>query len=349
MKKKLFALLALGAIVLGAASVGLADTKVKKKAAAAQLLALLPPSDAVMTVDGNRLFGEALPQILSANQPLLADILGKFDEIKTRTGIDFKQFQQIAIGVNAVKGATESDYRFEPLVLARGQFNAGGLVAVAKIASNGKYREEKIGDRTVYVFSAKEIVEQSRGKIPNTMIAKIVEKVLLGLSDEMAVTAYDANTLALGSLARVREALDTKARVGDDVLSLIARKPNAILNFGARIPPGAAQYLGLDNDELGRNVDAIRFLSGSMDVLDGKTSVWLAARTVNAEQAKGLKDMLDGLQAVGKAVLGNAKSPDKRVYGRMVESAKIAQTGNEVTLDLVVPQADLDVIVGEKK
>ncbi|MEP6900894.1 MAG: hypothetical protein ABJA66_04040 [Actinomycetota bacterium] len=349
MKKKIFALLTVCAVVLSAANVSLANTKTKKKAKNDnQLLALLPPSDSAMTVDAKRFFGEALPQILSGNQPLLANILGKFDEIKTQTGIDPKQFQQVAIGVNTIKGAG-NEYNFEPLLLARGQFNAAGLIAVAKIASNGKYREEKIGDKTVYVFSAKEIIEQNKGKITNSMISKILDKLLAGLSNELAVTTYDDKTLALGSLARVREMFEAKTRISGEVLGLISRKPNAIINFGAKVPSGLSQFIELDNDELGKNLDAIRLLSGSMDVLDGSTMVSMSAKTVNAEQAKGLKDTLDGLQAVGKALLGSAKSADKKVYARMIENAKIAQSGNEVMLDLQVQQTDLNVIIGAKK
>ncbi len=350
MKKNIFAWLTVCAVLLSAVGIGFADTKAKKKAKNDnQLLALLPSSDAAMTVDAKRFFGEALPQILAANQPLLAEILGKFDEIKAKTGIDFKQFQQIAIGVNAVKGAN-NEYNFEPLLLARGQFNAAGLVAVAKVASNGKYREEKIGDRTVYVFSAREIIEQNKGKITNSMISQILDKILAGLSDELAVTTYDDKTLALGSLVRVREIfVEQKTRLSSEVLQLVSRKPNAIINFGARVPNGLSQFLELDNDELGKNLDAVRFLSGSLDVLDGTTAVSMLAKTVNTEQAKGLKDTLDGFQAIGKAILGSSKSADKKVYGRMVENAKIAQAGNEITLDLQVPQADINVILGAKK
>lgn len=349
MKKKIFAFLTVCTVVLSAISLSFADTKGKKKVKNDnQLLALLPPSDALMTVDAKRFFGEALPQILSGNQPLLAEILGKFDDIKTQTGIDVKQFQQVAVGVNAIK-VSEKEYDFEPLLLARGQFNAAGLVAIAKIASNGKYREEKIGDKTVYAFSAREIIEQNKGKISNSMITKILDKMLAGLSNELAVTTYDNNTLALGSLVRVREMLETKVRIGGEVLEMISRKPNAIINFSAKVPNGLSQFVELDNDELGKNLDAIRFLNGSMDVLDGSTTVSMSAKTVNSEQAKGLKDTLDGLQTIGKALLGGSKSPDKKVYGRMIENAKIVQNGNEVMLNLQVPQADINVILGEKK
>ncbi len=349
MKKKFFALFAVCAVMLSVVNVGFADTKRRKKANNVnQLLALLPNSDAALTIDAKRFFGDALPQILSGNQPMLAGILAKLDEMKAKTGIDVKQFQQIAAGVNIISGVGNT-YNFDPVVLARGQFNAAGLVSVAKIASNGKYREEKIGERTIYIFSPKEIVEQNKGKISNSMITKIIDEMLDGLSNELALTSYDNNTLALGSPARVREMFETNLRLTGEVMSLATRKPNAIVSFGASVPNGLAQIFDLDNDELGKNLNAIKFLSGSMDVLGTNTIVSMSAKTTNAEEAKELKETLDGLQVVGKAILGGAKSPDKKVYGRMLENAKIAQTGNEILLDLQVPQTDLNIIIGEKK
>jgi len=75
MKRKIFALLTVCAVVLSAVSINFAGPKAGKKAKTNnQLLALLPPSDAAMTVDAKRLFAEALPQILSANEPMLTEI-----------------------------------------------------------------------------------------------------------------------------------------------------------------------------------------------------------------------------------------------------------------------------------
>ena len=52
---------------------------------------------------------------------------------------------------------------------------------------------------------------------------------------------------------------------------------------------------------------------------------------------------------VGKALLGGSKGADKKVYSRMVENAKISRTGNEIMLNLQVPQTDINVLIGEKK
>jgi len=348
MKNKIFALLMVCAVVMSAVSVGFAQLKDEKKAKTNnQLLALLPPSDAAMTVDAKRFFGEALPQILSANQPLLTEITSKFDEIKTRTGIDFKQFQQVAIGVSSIK-AVENGYDFEPLILGRGQFKADGLITIAKTASNGKYREEKIGNRTVYIFSPQEVIEQNKAKIGNSMLSDIFSKILVGLNKEMALTTYDDNTLALGSLVRVRELFESKTRIGGEVLDLVSRKPNAIVNFGALVPSGLSQFLDLEDDELGNSLKGVRQLFGSVDVTGGNTTVAIVAKTAEAPQAKVLKDTLVGFQGFA-GILKGSKREDQKIYGRMLENVKIAQNANEVTLDLQVPQTDLNVIVGAKK
>src|SRR5262245_52494526 len=105
MKKKIFALLTVWVVVFGLVGAGFAQTNGVSKTAKTnnQLPALLPPSDAALTVDTKRLSAEALPQILSANQPLLTEILGHLEEIKTRTGVDYKQFQQVVVGVSAIR------------------------------------------------------------------------------------------------------------------------------------------------------------------------------------------------------------------------------------------------------
>ena len=349
MKKNIFALVAMFAVVLGSVGFGSAQTKGNTKAKTTQLITILPPSEAAMAIDAKRMFGEALPQILSGNQPLLTEILAKFDEIKSRSGIDYKQFQQVAIGISSIKSANGGEIDFETLVLARGQFNSTGLMTAAKIAANGKFREEKIGERTVYVFSPQEVIEQNKGKIPNSKFTDTLMKMLSGLNKEMAITSYDENTLVIGSLARVRELFDAKTRISAEVLGLVSRKPNAIVNFGALMPTGLAPFMELDQDNLGKSLAGIRQLSGSMDIVSGNTVVSLAAKTAEPEQAASLKDTIVGFQSFLPGILKGQKGEDKKVYARMLENARIAQTGSEVTLDLQVPQADINVIIGEKK
>ncbi|MGI8638372.1 MAG: hypothetical protein ACR2MG_00230 [Pyrinomonadaceae bacterium] len=353
MKKKIFALFVACAFVINGIGAVFADTNSNKKAGqTSQLVALLPASDGVMTLDVQRLLNDALPQILSGNQLMLSKVLGKIDEIKNQTGIDLRQFQQVAVGV-ATKQLSAKEIDFEPVVLARGTFNAGALLAVAKVASKGKYREEKIGDKTVYVFTMKEVVKkdkpQNKPAVKDSWFDKAIDRMFTGLSRELAVTSYDNNTLAIGSVARVRETLQTKTRIDSQFLDLIYRKQNVVMSFGANLPNGLSGFIDLDNDELGKNIDAIRQIYGTLDVVGENTNLQVTARTSKPEQAQGLQETLEGLQMVGKALIGGSKSVDKKVYGRMIDNAKISRNGNEIMLNLQVPQTDINVLIGEKK
>ncbi len=342
MKYKFFAFAAVFAFLLSNSSAISAQTKPKN-----QLAALLPTSDGVVTLDVQRILNEAAPQVL-ANKPLmLGNINAKIDEIRDKTGLDARQFEQIAIGV-AMKEVSAREVDLEPLFLARGKFNANALIAVAKIASNGKYREEKIGSRTVYVFTGAEIVAQNKPKTKNSWIDGVFERMISGFTKEIAVTAYDGNTLAFGSLARVRETFDDKPRVSNEVLSLITKKPNAVMSFGAKLSKGLSPFLNLDNDELGKTLDSVRQMSGSLEVSSNNTTVSVTAKTLNVEQAQSLQETLEGLQMLGKAFLGG-KSEEKQVYMRMIDRAKFTRNQTEVNLDLQVPQSDINILLAGVK
>ena len=347
MVKKVVVVIIALAFVLTALSAAFSETKKDKSLQAAQLAAVLPESDGVLLMDSNRFFSEALPQVLSANQPKLDKIMSEVDKIKAKTGIDLEQFEQVAVGVKMKKvGANEID--FEPVILARGTYNAAALVAVAKLASNGKYRTEQVGNRTIYVFSAKEIAKDNKPKTKDdSWFDKFIERTINGLTNEIAVTGYDSNTLAIGTIGRVRETLQSKTRLNSGLLDLVYRKQNAVMSFGANLPNGMSDFVNLGNDELGKNIDSIRQVYGAMNVNGADATVSLTAKTQKAEQAKNLYETMVGLQMVGKALIGT-KSADKQVYTRMVENAKISNNGSEVIFDLAVPQSDIDILLGKK-
>ncbi len=348
MRNKIFALLAVFAFALNGIGTVFADTKTNKKVnQTSQLAALLPASDGIITFDMQRLLNEAIPQILSGKSQTLGDVNAKIDEISQKTGLDLRQFEQVAVGVST-RQISSQKVDLEPFVLARGKYSAGALIAVAKLASKGKYREEKIGNRTVYVFSAKEIVEQNKPQTKSSWLDKAIDRIIQGLTKEIAVTSFDNNTLAFGSLARVRETFESKTRVNAEVLSLINRKPNAIVSFGAKLPNGLSKFVDLDNDELGTTLDTIRQVSGAAEVSGGNTTISATAKTLKTDQAQSLQDMVTGLQMIGKALLGSSKSADKQVYVRMIDNAKITRTASEVSLDLQVPQNDINILLGAK-
>lgn len=358
MKKKFFALLIACAFSLNAASVAFAQVRtMETERQTPALAASLPASDVVVAVNTQRILNEALPQVLSNNPSLLKKILGEMEKIKGQTGVDLRQFEQFALGI-ASKNVSPSDLSFEPLMLVRGSYNPGAMIALAKIAIGGKYREEKVGDKTIYIFTpppAKVKIAPPSGNPQNnkapaksSVFEKALDKMFADLSREFAVAAFDNNTLAVGSTTRLRETLQTRTHIDAEVLGLVNRRPNALMSFGARVPNGMSGFLNLDNDELGRNIDSIRQISGLVDVADGNAMLSLAAKTLKPEQAQSLRETLEGLQMLGKAFLGGAKEANKKAIGRIVENARVTNNADEVMLDVQVPQSDIDILIGVK-
>lgn len=344
MKTKLLAIFTLSILVLNTAASAIVDTKVKKAADSAALVAMLPASDGVVVFDIKTFLGSALPQLLSGNQAMLAEVTKAIDEAKTKTGIDVRQFETLAAGISATKIA-EKKYDQDSVVIARGQVNAGGVLAAAKLAAKGKYREEKVGERTIFIFEAREVVAQNAPQAPGATPG-VLKKALGAFSKEMAAFALDANTLAFGSVEKVKATAVGTTKVEKDITDLLYKTPASVGSFAARVPDGMSAFLPLENDELGKNVDSIKYLYGSMNVSGSGTALSATARTLQPQQATGLKETLDGLQMLGKAFLGSAKGADKQVYARLVDNVKFSANGNEVSMDLAIAQSDIDFLIG---
>src|SRR5688572_16408301 len=209
MKKSAFTAIAasllLFSFVFGTFAADVKKRPVKRavKAKANPLISMLPASDAVVAINGKRFFGDALPKVLSANQKLLGEILTKLDNIQSKTGVDLRRFDSIVAGANIITKAA-NDFDLDPVVIARGTIDAAALVETAKKSGEGKFKEETIAGRTVYLFSSREIVAQFKQLDPNA-VPKHVE-----LKNDVAISVLDTSTIVFGSLNRVREALEHK-------------------------------------------------------------------------------------------------------------------------------------------
>lgn len=346
MKRNFFAVITIFAVTLSAVMFSFAQTKTSKPVSQANNLAvMLPKSDGVAVIDMKRLTQDAIPQILSSNVPLLGEINGHLEAVKNQTGIDLRQFEQVAVGMNFKQTETKK-ITFEPVVLARGKVDIKNLLAMAQTAAADKVREEKVGDKTVYVFRLKEIIEANRPATagPNGTDDKMINRI----PAEIAATAFDNQTLAIGTLDKVNEVVAGSSHVSSELLSLANRQPNGIMNFAANVPAGISQLWNLEQDELGKTIDSIKLIYGTMDMVNTNTTVSLAAKTYKPEQAKDLEDTLVGLQMVGKGLLGGMQGNDKQIYAKILETAKIARTADQVTINLQVANSDINTLLGKK-
>ncbi len=350
MKSRYFAFFSIFAVALTAAFVTAsadATSARAKKAEIARLVAMLPASDGVVVIDSKRFVTESLPRILSSDQAVLNEVNAKIAEMEATTGIDLKKFEQIAVGV-AIKRVSTKEFDYEPVAVANGDINAGALIAVAKLAAKGSYREEKIGDKSVYIFAAKDLTK-SAPKPASSKVADLLDKGLKGMTKDVAVAALGQNTIAIGSVPRLRETLAGGTSVGADITSLLTTKETTVMTFAMRPPGGMSALVPLDNDELGKNLDAVQYLSGAMDVAPTGSSLAVNARMKEVQQASDLRDTLDGLKMVGGAIFGGSKRADQQLYGRLIKNIKVESRGTDVSLAVSIAQADIDKLVGGVK
>jgi len=342
-----FSCLCLLVLNLSGSTAALTGDAKKARAAQSDLVAMLPASDGVVTLDVKRFFSDALPKVLASNQPMFEKVVAAMDKMKTRTGIDVRQFDHVAAGVTAKKLA-EKKYDIEPVVVARGPLSSAAVLDAAKSRSNDKFRQEKAGTRTIYIFSTSDLADAA-AKAPVTGDKDLADKLVGKLSKEIAVAEMDANTIVFGQLDLVRRAALGQSRVSSELTSLLNKRPLSVVNFAAKMPTGMSAFLPLDDDDLGKNVEAIRFVYGSIDMAGDSVSMAVTARTLQPTQAKALLETLEGLQLIGKAFIGGVKGPERQVYARLIDNAKFSAKGNEVAFELQVPQSDIEILVGMLK
>lgn len=344
MKSRFLALLfifAMGASIVPVASAEGFDTK--SAAPANPLVTMLPASDAVVAFDPKRFFNEALPKVLASNQPMLSRVVGHVEEFTAKSGIDVRKFDSVAIGAS-MKPVDNKNLDVDIVAILRGEMSASGLVAVAKLASKGSYREVKIGELPVYVFSVKNAVKKAKAPSANAKPASALDRAFDKMLSEIAVTSTDGNTLVIGSLARVTQTLEKKTPLSPELSSLLNERSTSILSFAAQMPAGIAAAIPLDMDEVSKQISAIRVASGGIDMTNDGALIGMVVRTHRAEQAKNLSDMMTGLRELFGPILTRSKRTDQQLYGRLVSNAKIGFRGSEVTLDLTIPQADLSAL-----
>jgi hypothetical protein len=302
--------------------------------AAPTLMSSLPQSDAVAQVKMKQLLSEAMPRILAGNPTKLSEVNASLDRFKDRTGLDPRMFDQVALGIRFTY-PSEGVTKVQTVALADGTFSAAGMVAAGRVASNGKYREEKYQDKTIYIFSIDENIK------------------LLGLFDvkigELAAAPLDTNTLALGDPTGVRSVIDasrSRKRANAELIALANRDPNAVIGFGSNITEQLVANLDIGNAPIGADLKTLRQAYGSVSTTETDLQLFLAARAVNAEAAKNFGDTLEGLKQFGALFVGRLSGAKGVLAKSALSNMKISSAANELQIRTSVAQAEVGPLLG---
>ena len=298
------------------------------------LMSSLPQSDAVAQVKMKQLLSEAMPRILAGSPAKLSEANASIDRFKDRTGLDPRMFQEVALGVRFTY-PSEGVTKARTVALANGTFSAAAMVAAGRVASNGKYREEKYQDKTIYIFTVDENLK------------------LLGLFDvrigELAAAPLDTNTLALGDPAGVRSVIDagrSRKRLNAELIALASRDPNAVIGFGSNITEQLIGNLDIGNAPIGADLRTLRQVYGSVGTTENDLQLFIAARAVNAEAAKNFGDTLEGLKQFGALFVGRLSGAKGVLAKSALANMKIVADANELQIRTTVAQAEVGPLLG---
>ena len=298
-----------------------------------ETLSYLPASDAVMLIDVRRMLNETLPRILAGDKVKMGQANSEIDKFKTRTGIDPRAFDRVVVGLRYVyPNATTT--RLETIAIAHGTFDAKALAAAARLAANGKYREEKYRNATIMIVG---INEQMK------MLGLWNMKV-----NELAICALDTKTLAIGNISTVRTAIDAGKRgraANGALIALASRDPQAVVGFGANLPRELMANLNVGNDTIAKDANSIRQAYGSIGTTDTDVSLSLFARTDNAESARSLGETVTGLKQLGAILIMRMAAPRKALAQSALDNLKITTRGNELEIKTQVTAASLASVI----
>jgi hypothetical protein len=298
------------------------------------LMASLPQSDAVAQVKVKQLLNDAMPRILANNPAKLGEVNASLDRFKDRTGLDARMFDQIAFGIRFTF-PTEGVTKVQTVALAKGSFSAAAMIAAGRVASNGKYREEKYQDKTIYIFSLDENVK------------------MLGLFDirvgELAAAPLDATTLALGDPSGVRSVIDasrSRKQANAELIALANRDPNAVIGFGSNVSEQLIGNLDIGNAPIASDLRTLRQVYGSVGTSQTDMQLFLAARAVSPEAAKNLGDTLEGLKQFGALLVGRLAGAKGVLAKSALANMQIDSNANELHIRTSVAQAEIGPLFG---
>jgi hypothetical protein len=295
-----------------------------------------PEAQAILYINARRLINEAAPSVVPPEHlnKALADV---------KQFIDLNGLEYVIAGAR-FKGDMSVKQIPEFLLIMRGNFSADALLSGARMMGQDMYTQETVGTKTLSLFTLNKPApagsEQNSKKFP---------------IDQIAAVALDANTIAVGIPAYLRDAIagsSERPRLKPELVDLALRDANTLVSMVADIPPGMSQHLGAmgapANAEMQRMVDAVQQVQVAVNMQPSIFGVQSIIRMEDAEKASALSGLINMGAGFLKAQLqkdlqkaSSSSKDDTANTIRVLETLTNAARGNEVELNVTFQQAAL--------
>jgi hypothetical protein len=289
-------------------------------------LANLPEADTIIYINPQRILNEVVPKLLPAKD--VEDMRKGFEQAKAMAGVDPTKIEYIVIAVRFKKPTANLDFQPpEFLAIASGDFSAEALIGLARMASQGKLRDEKYGSRTLGLMTIDPLVKMA------------AQNPFLKSFTEVGLVSINGNTIAAGSPAYLRAAMDAadgKDRISAATLNSLVRDPNALISIAGTPWHSFAKSFGMLGTEA--NARAPRCESNIGDFYAALTmdaTNFMVRGAMNEDNPDTAKIVSRLFSTLLTGATSSIKDPGAQ---SLLKSLTIAADGDEVHLSADIPQ-----------
>jgi hypothetical protein len=298
-------------------------------AAKDELLALLPTSDLIATIDAGRTYNDLLPRLADISAGGLDRLAKRLQDFAIKTGIDPSKVQ------NAVLGLKMNGTLATGAIIIQGIDVDDKKIEVAMKAYNALYKPIDYKGKQIFTVTS---------KIKAPTAGPLALK-----TDETAVATIGPQRVVLGDLTAVKSIIDIQSGAAKSGINpamssaLKETRDSALVRFAFDLPENLRQEASNQGD-LFRSIAAIKMILGTLDVA-GDLSLSLDAimRTPSQNDAAELETGLRGLISLGRGFFGGGDS-NVNLIGQILDQVRIGAKLSDVNLSFNLPRSIIDQI-----
>ncbi|HEY5885396.1 MAG TPA: hypothetical protein VIT88_11950 [Pyrinomonadaceae bacterium] len=289
-------------------------------------LSNLPEADLLFFINPQRILNEVLPKVMPAKD--VEDMRKGFEMAKQMAGVDPTKVDYIVLAVRVKKPT--GDLNFQPpeiMAVASGDFSSDALMTLARMASQGKLRDERYGSKTLGLMTIDPIVKEAE------------KNPLLKSFTEVGVVTLTPNSIAVGSPSYLRAAVDAgegKDRITAETLNSLVRDSNALISIAGRPFYAFGKAFGMHGTEVTARAPKCDTRLGDFyaAVTMDATNFMLrgAVNEDNPDTAKIFSNLFSGML---RYALNTTKDPAAQA---LANNIVIAAEGDEVVVRADLPQ-----------
>ena len=289
-------------------------------------LSNLPEADVLIFINPQRILNEVVPKVMPAKD--VEEMRKGFAMAKQMAGVDPTKVDYIVLAVRVKKPT--GDLNFQPpeiMAVASGDFSSEALMTLARMASQGKLRDQKYGNKTLGLMTIDPLVKEAE------------KNPILKSFTEVGVVTLTPNSIAVGSPSYLRAAVDAgegKERITAETLNSLVRDSNALISIAGRPFYAFAKTFGMHGTEVTARAPKCDTRLGDFyaSVTMDATNFMLrgAVNEDNPDTAKIFSNLFSGML---KFALSNIKDPAMQ---SLANNIAIAAEGDEVIVRADLPQ-----------